>query len=392
MSDIALNTKIFRTRFNGSQAVLYWNGDKVWPRNCWFIFEFSDDNYEPTSALTSKDPNLRGGYNFTVSWSRVSTSPNRWKLSVDLNSSLNSWPERGLRFLFYYSPDTNLGDIISSNMSDGTCKIVDAGKMDFVETTDRMCKNCTGLTEIPLIHFRDGTLANGNEMFAGCVNVTSGALALYQELSSWTNPPSHSDMFKNCGSDTQTGAAELAQIPVSWGGTFEESTSTELSATIVIDDTKYKWLCSNVNCPDWSTNPALYLFTTSSVSQYAGVNMRKKTTQNIVNGLTQGERYYMPAFFQFDTGTSGALSWLLTTTGYNGYRSSSQSTGDMPGTLSYENYGPMDQHFGTYDSTKNVYFGFLVTNVPMSSWQGLTDAYGIHGNDYFQNTTLKWFV
>jgi hypothetical protein len=59
-------------------------------------------------------------------------------------------------------------------------------------------------------------------MFYDCVNVQSGALALYQQASSRVTPPSHSYTFRFCGSNTETGAAELAQIPTSWGGTMQE--------------------------------------------------------------------------------------------------------------------------------------------------------------------------
>lgn len=56
--------------------------------------------------------------------------------------------------------------------------------------------------------------------FAGCSNVESGALALYNQMSTQTTPPQyHQYCFTNCGRDTVTGAAELAQIPSSWGGT-----------------------------------------------------------------------------------------------------------------------------------------------------------------------------
>jgi hypothetical protein len=54
-------------------------------------------------------------------------------------------------------------------------------------------------------------------MFAGCSNVQSGALALYQQASSQATPPStHIATFRGCGSNTVTGAAELAQIPSNW--------------------------------------------------------------------------------------------------------------------------------------------------------------------------------
>jgi len=53
--------------------------------------------------------------------------------------------------------------------------------------------------------------------FDGCTSVESGALALYQQASTQSNPPQqHSYTFRNCGSNTTTGSAELAQIPNDW--------------------------------------------------------------------------------------------------------------------------------------------------------------------------------
>lgn len=80
-----------------------------------------------------------------------------------------------------------------------------------------LCYGCGSLTSIPL--FDTTNVTNVNYMFYGCYNVQSGALALYNQMSTQTNQPSsHSNCFRNCGRDTQTGAAELAQIPSSWGG------------------------------------------------------------------------------------------------------------------------------------------------------------------------------
>jgi len=56
-----------------------------------------------------------------------------------------------------------------------------------------------------------------DSMFKGCTGVESGALALYQQASSQDIPPTyHYQTFYNCGSNTTTGAAELAQIPSDW--------------------------------------------------------------------------------------------------------------------------------------------------------------------------------
>ena len=87
-----------------------------------------------------------------------------------------------------------------------------------VTTMEHMFNGCTSLTNVPL--FNTSNVTNMNSMLYRCYSVESGSLALYQQASTQANPPSnHSNTFTNCGRDTTTGAAELAQIPSSWGGT-----------------------------------------------------------------------------------------------------------------------------------------------------------------------------
>lgn len=84
---------------------------------------------------------------------------------------------------------------------------------------EMMFFECNNLTSVPLLDTSSAT--NMNSMFYGCYNVQSGALALYNQASSQATPPTdHNDTFTDCGRDTVTGAAELAQIPSSWGGTM----------------------------------------------------------------------------------------------------------------------------------------------------------------------------
>ena len=70
------------------------------------------------------------------------------------------------------------------------------------------------LTEIPL--FDTTNVTTMDYMCHFCSNVETGALALYQQASTQANIPTHQMTFYKCGSDTQTGAAELAQIPYEW--------------------------------------------------------------------------------------------------------------------------------------------------------------------------------
>lgn len=81
-----------------------------------------------------------------------------------------------------------------------------------------MFQYCGSLTTVLL--FNTSKVTDMRYMFSQCSKVQSGALALYQQASTQTNPPSnHSNAFQDCGRNSPTGAAELAQIPSDWGGT-----------------------------------------------------------------------------------------------------------------------------------------------------------------------------
>lgn len=84
-----------------------------------------------------------------------------------------------------------------------------------VTSMNSMLGWCSSLTSVPL--FNTSKVTNMSAMLVDCVNVQSGALALYRQVSSQSVPPSkHNRTFENCGSNTTTGAAELAQIPSDW--------------------------------------------------------------------------------------------------------------------------------------------------------------------------------
>lgn len=107
-----------------------------------------------------------------------------------------------------------------NNMFAGCTSLTSVPIFDTSSVTDcsDMFEDCTSLITVPLLN--TSKVTNMEDMFANCYAVESGALALYQQASSQANPPSsHIRAFANCGRDTVTGAAELAQIPSSWGGT-----------------------------------------------------------------------------------------------------------------------------------------------------------------------------
>lgn len=87
-----------------------------------------------------------------------------------------------------------------------------------VKQFGNMCLNCSSIIRVPLLDTSSCIWMSG--MFKNCINVETGAYNLYVQASTQANvPSSHNDVFTDCGSNTVSGAAELAQIPSSWGGT-----------------------------------------------------------------------------------------------------------------------------------------------------------------------------
>lgn len=103
------------------------------------------------------------------------------------------------------------------NMFSGCSALTELPLLDFSSVTYAygMCNNCRALRHIPL--FNTATWVNVQYAFHQCYNVESGALALYNRMSSQAVPPTnHIATFYMTGIDTDTGRAELEQIPSDW--------------------------------------------------------------------------------------------------------------------------------------------------------------------------------
>lgn len=105
-------------------------------------------------------------------------------------------------------------------MFDGCTSLESAPNYDIslCNTSAYMFRNCTSLKKVPSMICTMLTIADS--MFSGCRNVEEGTLDFYNYLSTKdVAVTNYSGTFNNCGINTATGAAELAQIPSSWGGT-----------------------------------------------------------------------------------------------------------------------------------------------------------------------------
>ena len=386
------NTSIKDVYFGSTKIKeMYLGSSKVYSSNAYpyLTFEFSVSNFVPTTSL------LNSSYSPDCEWKQVSSSPNVWNLEIHEWAYDTQQNQSGIRFLFSASDGVSIGNLIPNKLGGGTCKLIGSGNFNVTldgyvcETFDRTFRYCTGLTSI--VPIQCNNIVNVGGMYDLCSNVESGALDQYNWFNTYgVNITNHSSTFSNCGADTQTGLAELNQIPVGWGGNLIPASTLMTSARGKWKNNYDIWTISAGN-PDWTDMDGLYLFTEASVSSYAGVSMNRSRIAKF-NSLNTSPAalYFYPCFMQH---TSSAITWAVTTGSPNGNLAYNQGNTDMPGTLDYSTYGPFAHEFGTYDSAGTVYFCFLVTNDPISSSFNLSSSpYGVLFNSNFKTDAgLRYF-
>lgn len=113
----------------------------------------------------------------------------------------------------------------TSNVTSMNAIFINCSAMSYIPTYDtskvtdmrNMLRGC-GVEVIP--SFSADSVTNVVGFAQNATKVKSGALVMYNKFSSKNPLPTYDNtVFMNCGSDTVEGAAELAQIPESWGGT-----------------------------------------------------------------------------------------------------------------------------------------------------------------------------
>lgn len=360
----------------------------------YLLMEFNS-GYTPTTSLLSTS------YRSDCTWIPVSSSPNVWKLEIHdwKDPSTGGTMGYGIPVLFCSNVDGS-----TSYLANVSCKLV-GGDLSipingvYCQSMDRAFSNATGLTEIvdPVLCT---TVTNLNGMFAGCVNCAAGQYDQYVYFSTYaTGVSNHSGTFSNCGSDTQTGAAELAQIPVGWGGTLVPASTALVTSRSTFKNNYDCWAVDTSEpdtLPDWDNMNGVYIFTQSSVSSYTGVSMNRSRIAKFNSlGTTQSTYalYFYPCFMQR---IASGITWAVVTSGYNGMLAVGQGNTDMPGTLDYFTYGPFAYSFGTKDLPgiyTGIFFCFLVTNSPIDSSFDLSSTpYGVLYNSNFKTDAgLRWF-
>ena len=239
--------------------------------------------------------------------------------------------------------------------------------------------NGHSLTSIPTLPSITATTLGLQGLFQNNPDVSTGMLAAYNALSAIPGA-NGTDCFSGTGINTVQGMADRAQIPTSWGGDYvvqDYYLGTNWSKRYNSSTYGTTWtFTSNI---DFSVLTSMQIYTEASISAYAGVNMRKSNIGSKKGSFsTSTACYYWPCIVQFDS--NDVITWYIRTQNYNGMLTSSQSSGDMPGTLSINTLGNMSVSGGTFDPNGNVRFAFVVTNTADAS-----DIIANHGILYNAN-------
>lgn len=168
----------------------------------------------PANTIRAK---FSSGYTPTMGDTQtlVDSTNNIW----DIYKQSNDWSN-------LFNENYSITEIIAANTSNITnmsntfyrcIRLTSIPLFDTSNVTDMSStfQSCSGITSLPL--FDTSSVLYASSAFQSCSNVESGALALYNQMSTQTNVPQyHYYTFRSCGSNTTTGAAELEQIPSGW--------------------------------------------------------------------------------------------------------------------------------------------------------------------------------
>lgn len=244
MAELNINGATPTGIYVGSTAAsaVYYGNVKVWEASIpakTMRFDFKYDHFDPTTLVdyggigatwTHVEDDVYDFYFNSTDWgTRTLTNiHSTGNLFRTFSSSSNDRPFSTHSFDIIdanLEGVTNVEQLLGGSAMSGLQSIASIRNTSSVTNFNSflsMGRVTAAYTSIPL--FDTSSAVDVTEMFRNAQNVTTGALAMYQQMSTQSNPPTTiTDCFASCGSNTVTGAAELAQIPTSWGGTMTEN-------------------------------------------------------------------------------------------------------------------------------------------------------------------------
>lgn len=172
-----------------------------------------------------------------------------------------------------------------------------------------LCQGCTSLKSVPDFTFTVNNLTNTDAAFQGCGQVESGALSMYNKLSASTGITSHQWTFGGCGSDTVTGAQELAQIPASWGGTMRAWQNDYYIEVIPTT------LSRNVAFGKFYTNNVRQSVTSAQIKDGSWISLGSYTVDNLNNNANYVYMDIVDGFRAFFTKAADLTSLRYSSSG-----------------------------------------------------------------------------
>lgn len=155
----------------------------------------------------------------TVFWNDIASWNNLLGVyGANLNGVTDmDWLFKGCSNLEYVALFDTSSVTSMESMFQGCSSLTSIPLYDTHNVTDMymLCYECSSLESIPSFDITNVTTMTYS--FYKCTNVKSGALSLYQQaINKSITVTYHEGTFYNCGSNTTSGRAELAQIPNDW--------------------------------------------------------------------------------------------------------------------------------------------------------------------------------
>ena len=137
-----------------------------------------------------------------------------YDLSLCTNITSMFYEDSALKDVPYFNTST-VGYMKNTFRGTAITRIPDLDYTNVLDLSSAF-NSCLSLNNLSLI---DAPKVQGvDSLFNRCTNVESGMLEFYEYLNSLSTITTHKSTFTDCGVNTESGMAELQQIPTDWGG------------------------------------------------------------------------------------------------------------------------------------------------------------------------------
>lgn len=219
VSRVTSNPNVWDVTFAGTDwSSMFWDDDNLLSvlganmagvTNMRVMFGYCENLQDIAYFDTSSVQNMNGTFTHAVSLRSIPEF-----MTTSLTTARNMF-DGATSFEYCPSIDTSRVTDMAAMFANTAIREAPVLDTSAAENMVEMFYECRSLTRVPL--YATGACIDMRNMFFDCWNVEGGALALYTQASAQAVPPTYyRGTFYQCGKDTASGAAELAQIPYEW--------------------------------------------------------------------------------------------------------------------------------------------------------------------------------